>query len=674
MKLTIQRFRACPRPWLAILSFVAFFLAGPGLAEAAAQAGSAIEPPSQLRTLTTAREAHSLSSTEAARAYPVHLRAVVTYFDPQVNAKRTGLFVHDSTGSIFVNLDRGIFDSLPAGSLIDLRGVSDPGEFAPIVSKPQIKVIGFAGLPSNPPRPTLAHLLTGTEDGQWVEVEGVLHSIVEDDRHISLQLTMSDGIISILLQKEPGADYSRLIDARVRVRGNAGPLFDNSRTQMIGVRIQCPNLSAVEIVEPAPADPFKLPTIPVYRLLHWDVAPLLAHRVHVRGRVTLLWPGASVCIWDAPQGICAQTDQTTPLRNGELIDIAGFAKPDGSAPTLTDAVYRSVESVAPAPEAVVPETAEQALMGGHESQLIQIDGELVSRDLASPDTTLLLTSGKSIFTVILPQGLSSPEMTAWKNGSVLRITGICSNQIDMQKSGLDIGTAVPRSFRILMRSPADVVVVQKPSWWTPVHAAVVLALALTGTLVVLGWVMVLRKRIRESEERFRHMAQHDALTGLATRLVLQDRLNVALEAARRHRNGLALLMLDIDKFKLINDTFGHHAGDEVLRVTAQRMVETVRKSDTVARMGGDEFVVLLTDLSDPRSAENIAAKVVAALSVPVSFAGRELPVSVSVGVCSASAAELDADVLLRNVDAALYRAKEKGRNRFEVFTPAIAQV
>jgi diguanylate cyclase (GGDEF)-like protein len=223
-----------------------------------------------------------------------------------------------------------------------------------------------------------------------------------------------------------------------------------------------------------------------------------------------------------------------------------------------------------------------------------------------------------------------------------------------------------------MRSPADVAVFRKPSWWTPVHAVLVLTLALAATLAVLGWVVVLRKRIRESEERFRHMAQHDALTGLATRLVLQDRLKVALETAKRHQTGLGLLMLDIDRFKLINDTLGHQAGDEVLRVTADRIVEAVRKSDTVARMGGDEFVVLLPDLSDSQAAESIAAKVVAALSVPVPFAGRELPVSVSVRVCSASAGDLDAEALLKSADAALYHAKASGRNCFQVFTPEIA--
>jgi diguanylate cyclase (GGDEF)-like protein len=126
------------------------------------------------------------------------------------------------------------------------------------------------------------------------------------------------------------------------------------------------------------------------------------------------------------------------------------------------------------------------------------------------------------------------------------------------------------------------------------------------------------------------------------------------------------MMLDLDKFKEINDGLGHHAGDEVLRATASRMVEVFRKSDTVARLGGDEFVALLPDLSDPNVAATVAAKLVAALSVPISFEGRELRISVSVGVCIAAPGQLDADALMKTVDAALYRAKARGRNCFEM--------
>jgi diguanylate cyclase (GGDEF)-like protein len=159
---------------------------------------------------------------------------------------------------------------------------------------------------------------------------------------------------------------------------------------------------------------------------------------------------------------------------------------------------------------------------------------------------------------------------------------------------------------------------------------VALALALTATLGVLAWVVVLRRRVelqanllRKSEEQFRHMALHDALTGLATRILLQDRLHIALSSATRRRAGLAALMVDLDKFKEINDTYGHQAGDEVLRVTANRLLQAVRREDTVARLGGDEFVVLLQDLSDLHVAERVAATIVEAVAVPIPIDGRD---------------------------------------------------
>jgi diguanylate cyclase (GGDEF)-like protein len=168
------------------------------------------------------------------------------------------------------------------------------------------------------------------------------------------------------------------------------------------------------------------------------------------------------------------------------------------------------------------------------------------------------------------------------------------------------------------------------------------------------------------------MALHDALTGLATRLLLQDRLDVALASAERHRTRLAVLMVDLDWFKQINDTRGHQAGDEVLRVAASRLQDAVRKEDTVSRLGGDEFVVLLPDLSDPQAAERTAARIVQSLAVPIPLAGGQAEVSVSVGVCTVYGEELDADDLMRCADTALYRAKANGRNCYAVEAPGLA--
>jgi diguanylate cyclase (GGDEF)-like protein len=635
--------------------------------------------PSQspaLPTLVTALQVHSLASKEAARGYPVHLKGVVTFYDSSLNHHGyCPTFVHDDTGDIYVKVVFGMDKDLQVGSVIDLHGVSEAGEFAPVIAGARIKVTGHSGVPLASAHPTLARLLSGSEDGKWIVEEGVIHSVVETDHHVNLQLWMDDGAIPILMGEGTVATYAGLVDARVRIRGNAGPLMDSNRRHMIGAHIHCPDLSAIEVLEPAPRDALKLAVVPIDKLLQWDLAPRLAHRVHVRGKVTLQWPGSSVCIQDATDGICAQTEQSESLRIGELIDIAGFAQPEASAPALTDAVFAPAGSEAPFRQETVKASSEQILQGSYESQLIQTEGELISRDLSSDNTTLLLSSGKYIFKAVLPRALGGPETDSWKTGSILQITGVCSVQLDVRRSGLGIGTAVPTSFVILMRSPADVVVTRKPSWWTPGHAVLLLTCALGMTMVVLAWVVALRKRVEDqadllriSEQRFRHLAQHDSLTGLATRVVLHDRLIEAYDLCLPNQSGFAVLILDVDKFKNINDTLGHHTGDAVLRTTALRLLETVRASDTVIRLGGDEFLVLLANLPDPQVAEAVAAVIVAALSVPVRCDSQQVPVSVSVGICTCFGGKrYDAEMLLRHADTALYQAKERGRHCFQVF-------
>jgi len=661
----------CPRLHGAVLAILLVLQCG---CLATASGAPAKEQAGKLPMLTTARQAHSLSEVEAARGYPIHLQGVVTYFDPDFGYGNAAIFVHDSTGCVFVTIPSTKVGLLTAGTVIDVRGVSGRGTFGPIVTEPQIRVIGRASLPANPPRVSLLHLKTGAEDAQWIEVEGTVHAVSVYKQTVTLQLAMIDGTISAILPREAAATYSNLVDAKVRIRANAAPII-NGDAQMIGVHLMVPNLSVVTIVEPAPGDPFRQPLTRIDMLLHWDELLASSHRVHLRGNVTLQWPDSSLCIRDANRGICVQTAQETRFALGDLVDIAGFAGTENDEPVLTDAVLRSTGKGAPV--AAVPVSVEQALQGTHDSDLIQIEGQLIGDDMATSDLNLMLASGNTVFAVVLPKGLMGAEEIPWKVGSRLRVTGICSMQIDA-RSHLREGIAVIKSFRVLMRSPQDVVVLESPSWWTPGHVLVLLALALAVTLSVLGWVMVLRKRVaeqtvllRKSEERFRHMALHDALTGLATRLLLDDRLTTAVEDARRHKTGLALLMIDIDKFKEVNDTFGHHGGDEVLRATADRLMEAVRKTDTVARMGGDEFVVLLPHMKDPIVAEGIAAKIVKSLATPVLYTGREIPISVSVGVCTSAMRGLDAEALLNSADDALYQAKAKGKNCFSVFTPSL---
>lgn len=674
----VRRFRGLPAIVLAVL-----LCAHPLCAVPVVAPQSATEPAAKLPILTTARQAHSLTSTEAARAYPVHLRAVVTYYNPNQGMGFAALFVNDETGSIWVNLPANTIASLPIGTLVDVTGVSSNGMFAPIIASPHVRIIGRSHLPEKALRVNHSSLFSGLCDGQWVEVEGTVHSYSEAGHTVTLHLEMPDGGINVLMMREEGANYSSLVDARVHIRGNAGPVFSRVKFQMVGARLMAPGLSAVKVLEPAPSDPFNEPVTPVNSLMRWDHVSILKHRVHLRGTVTLFWPQSSLCLRDASGTICMQTKERTPIAVGEIADVIGFAAIDGDAHILTDVVYRPAGKGEPV--AAIPMNADDILHGLHDSELIVIDAQLIGRDQASSDTTLTLSAGKVIFTAVLPKSLKGSTEDGWKNGSRLRITGICSVSVNAENSAVGgrvaegEGSSVAKSFRVLMRSPSDVVLLQNPSWWTSAHLLMVLAFALAVTLFVLAWVVVLRRRVEEqarllrtSEEQFRHMALHDSLTGLAARPLFQDRLNVGVEAARRHQTGLALLMVDIDRFKQTNDTYGHQAGDDVLCVTADRLLQAVRKSDTVARIGGDEFIVLLSDLTDSRMAEEIAATIVKTLGVSISCANAVVPVSASVGVCAAFGDELDVVTLLRKADIALYQAKARGRNCFQVFEPETA--
>jgi diguanylate cyclase (GGDEF)-like protein/PAS domain S-box-containing protein len=173
----------------------------------------------------------------------------------------------------------------------------------------------------------------------------------------------------------------------------------------------------------------------------------------------------------------------------------------------------------------------------------------------------------------------------------------------------------------------------------------------------------------EAEERIRHLAHHDALTGLPNRLLLQDRLEQALARARRAHDSMALLLVDLDNFKTVNDTLGHVSGDELIRQVAKRLLGLVRKSDTVARLGGDEFAIVQTDLRDIAGAAVLADKIVVALGEPFDLDGRRPLVGASVGIALFPDDGDALEPLFKHADIALYRAKAKGRNRFAFFEP-----
>jgi diguanylate cyclase (GGDEF)-like protein len=179
--------------------------------------------------------------------------------------------------------------------------------------------------------------------------------------------------------------------------------------------------------------------------------------------------------------------------------------------------------------------------------------------------------------------------------------------------------------------------------------------------------------VREQiEAQLQHQVMHDALTRLPNRVYLRDRIERALARVRRDvGDGFGLLYSDVDRFKVVNDSLGHHAGDEMLLEVARRLASCVREPDTVARLAGDEFVLLLEHVVQPEGACKVAQRVLESLEQPMQVAGRELRISASIGIALAGSDCESADRILHDADAALYRAKSTGRNRFVLFDEAM---
>ncbi|HEX2831329.1 MAG TPA: diguanylate cyclase [Burkholderiales bacterium] len=178
--------------------------------------------------------------------------------------------------------------------------------------------------------------------------------------------------------------------------------------------------------------------------------------------------------------------------------------------------------------------------------------------------------------------------------------------------------------------------------------------------------------LKAKEAQLEHIAHHDPLTSLPNRKLLIDRCNVALVRAARAHRSCAVLCVDLDRFKPVNDRHGHGVGDELLCMVALRLQGCVRASDTVARIGGDEFVVLLDDITRREDAVHIAAKVNAVLSAPFDVMGHELRIAASVGIAISPEHGADTATLMRHGDKALYAAKDAGRNRYAVYGEAAA--
>jgi diguanylate cyclase (GGDEF)-like protein len=196
-------------------------------------------------------------------------------------------------------------------------------------------------------------------------------------------------------------------------------------------------------------------------------------------------------------------------------------------------------------------------------------------------------------------------------------------------------------------------------------------------LIAMGLYFLQKRRqmelaeIKQAAETMWQQVYHDPLTGLPNRMLFEDRLTLEMAHARRDKQGLAVMFLDLDHFKLINDTLGHSVGDQLLQDVAHRLRDALRGTDTVARMGGDEFALLLTRVTHAENVARVAQKIFHVLKPPFNFGGHDFHITPSIGITLYPNDGEDTQTLLKNADTALYRAKEQGRNVYQFYTPAM---
>jgi len=179
------------------------------------------------------------------------------------------------------------------------------------------------------------------------------------------------------------------------------------------------------------------------------------------------------------------------------------------------------------------------------------------------------------------------------------------------------------------------------------------------------------KELQAAMEKTQHMATHDVLTGLPNRSMFSQRLNYAIQAAQRYQRQFAVLFIDLDRFKIINDTLGHEAGDQLLQEIATRLKQSLRAVDVVGRLGGDEFIILIEEVNELNQVVIVADKILTNIIKPITLMGQECRITASIGISMFPKDAEDEQSLMKNADIAMYLAKEEGKNNYQFFSKDI---
>jgi hypothetical protein len=442
-------------------------------------------PPAE--ELLTAAQVRSLSPQQAAQPLPVKLRGVVTFCDEGLNSR----FVQDNTAGIYFRDLNINMPALTAGQMVEIGGVTSPGEYAPVILPTSIKMVGEGTLPEAKPV-TGQQLVSGQEDSQLVQVSGIVRSV--QFNQVTRQYwidVMTDGErFSAYVRQIPAAQPEELVDSVVKVQGVCVTLFNRQR-QLFGIRLLTPRATDLMVEKPASSNPFDIPAQDLSSLLQFTPQGDSGHRVKLSGTVAYAEPGA-VFIQNEKDGVYCQTQLSAPLKPGDRVEVLGFPAKGEYTPILEDAIYRKVgDGVAPVAVAL---NLDEILSGTNDCRLIQTSGRIVERTLRGREQFLVLEQNGFTFNAYLGQAGNGVGFDALKDGSDVFVTGICL--IERGSGWRGGGDWRAKSFRLLLRSPADVVVQSAPPIWMHFGIWPTISVLLAVILIMLLWIVVLYRRLK----------------------------------------------------------------------------------------------------------------------------------------------------------------------------------
>jgi diguanylate cyclase (GGDEF)-like protein len=686
------------------------------------------EPGSKLPVLATVRAVRDLPPSKAAMALPVHVTGVITYEDSlwhqlYLQDKSGGIYVGFSGDHpellagerVTLSGITGPGDYAPVIVAPKFR----VGGMAPLPVPIPVTVSDVAAGLLDAQYATIEGVIHPLKFGEESSHPKLTFDLFTDLGRVHVYTS----------PLFPDLQHSKYLeDAKARIRGVFGTVF-NSRRQLVGYQFLVESPSDIDVTEPAIPNPFGMEPTPIEDLLRFSSHAKFGHRVKVKGTITLA-ERDSLYLQDATDGVEIQGD-THSIHLGDLVEAIGYPTlVSRYSPVLTDAVVRSVggtghivpkvataESILEGHDDSMVVTVEGRLLmelneparktlvlqSGVRTFSAQLDTSGLTTNLpqlgegsilrltgvcftqVNPNKLYtLLEEDPSSFQILLrsPQDLtvvrSAPFWTLQTTLVLLTVlsllipvtliwVGVLRRRVRMQMAALQKAAETSQAIEDLSISMQNVSKKQRFDTQVSVRGNEDIAQLVVGFNSMLAELQVRDRAKKAAEAKLEHMAMFDELTGLPNRRLLSDRLSQSLARAEREGEMLALLYIDLDGFKLVNDTLGHSIGDRLLCQVAQRLRSRSRQSDTLARIGGDEFTLVLNNIQSESDAEKTAQSLLEALVPPFPIDANGIRIGASIGISIFPDQGIEGGSLLQQADYAMYAAKRNGKNRIVRF-------